>query len=131
MSARFELLHEGKGVLVYCHGNLISEDLFAVNRAIFTNDKITQLQYYLIDLTDIHSLEISAENLLKLARNDKARLQMNPYLRLAFVTDHDVVRSVVSMWSGYIGLGDRQVRQFARRDEAFDWLEQKLPEPLA
>jgi len=131
LSARFELLHEGKGVLVYCHGNLISEDLFAVNRAIFTNDKITQLQYCLIDLTDIHSLEISAENLLKLARNDKARLQMNPDLRLAFVTDHDVVRSVVSMWSGYIGLGDRQVRQFTRRDEAFDWLEQKLPEPLA
>lgn len=130
MSARYELLNDGAGVIIDCFGNLVSEDIFAVNRAIDKDPLASKAGYYLIDLSDLDSLEISAENLLKIANADNARLQSRPSVKFAFVTNHDVVRSVVFMWCGYIGLGDQCVRQFPTREQAFEWLGEKHPQGL-
>lgn len=127
MSAQFEFLHEGKGVYIDCYGNLITEDLVKAYHEIYRQDTALALHYHVIDLRDLESLEISAENLLKLAEQDKRRLQSNTNLKIAFLTNHDVVRSVVFMWCGYIGLGEQHVKQFSNLEQAYGWLGFAIP----
>ena len=122
MSARYKFLQAGKGVQVDCYGNLTSTELFNANAAIFSDPKAAALQFQIIDLSDVESLEIPAEHLLKLAKDDRDHLQDNPQLKLAFVTNHDVVRSVVFMWRGHIKLNEEFVQQFTSIQQAYEWL---------
>jgi hypothetical protein len=132
LSARFEFQGENSaGVVVTCYGNLASEDLFAANLEIFARVEAADLRYYLIDLSDVDSLGISAEKLLLLAQRDRTLLQGNPELRMAFVTNHEVVESVVRLWLGYIDQGKQSVQQFTDMQAARTWVGQMPQRQLA
>jgi len=122
LSARYKFLHDHKGVQVDCYGNLTSTELFNVNAAIFGDPKAVALHFQVIDLSDVESLEIPAEHLLRLAKEDRSHLESNPQLKLAFVTNHAVVRSVVFMWRGHIKLSEQFVQQFSSLQQAYEWL---------
>jgi hypothetical protein len=120
LSASFAF--QGDGVVVTCWGNLNSNDLFTASSNIYAMIEAASLRYYLVDLCDVDSLGFSAENLLLLAQRDKAALQNNPGLKIAFVTNHEVVESVIRLWRGHIDQSEQSVQQFKDMQSACAWV---------
>lgn len=124
MSVSIEYQHQpwGEGVALVFSANVSSDELLQATTNIADSEQASTLQYRVVDLNAVDSLEISAEKLQALARGDKDLLALNPDLKFAFICQHQVVQSVVQMWCTYIDQCEQRVRQFSSLELAQSWL---------
>ena len=122
MSASIEYENEGAGVLIKCSGHVHSDELVAAHQHVFERSDMQAPRYQIIDLNDVDSLNISVDRLQFLAAQLRVQIKRLPDLQVAFVSNHDLVQSIVHIWCVFIHEGKEAVQQFNELDQAREWV---------
>ena len=122
MSASIEYEDEDRGVLLTCTGDVNSDDVIAINSLIHEQGRLVQLRYYILDLNNVESVDVSADKLRYLAEQFEFALEIGTNLKIAVVSTHDVVNSLIQMWCTYLNEGTQLFQQFGTLSEARSWI---------
>ncbi len=127
MSVSIEYEDEGHGVLLTCKGAVNSDEVIAINAAIHEQGRLINLRYYLLDLSDTESVDVSADKLRYLAEQLEFGAELVGGLKIAVVTNHVVVTSIVQMLYSYLDESGKQFEQFNSLADARLWLAENDP----
>ena len=111
-----ELLIKGTGVVT---GREISE----INEVIYASrEKIAWLKYQLCDFTSVEELDVSTEEVRKLAEQDSYAAGINPGMPIIIVCSDDLAESLSQTWQMYSEEVPLQTYLFRSLEEAHAWL---------
>lgn len=76
----------GIGVEFIGSGVVDGADIIAANREIYRNDNFYRQRYQVIDRTNCRKYQVSHEEIIKIAEQDKVSAKTNPNIIIAFIS---------------------------------------------
>lgn len=90
---------EDNGVILKGEGVVTFDDLRNANNIIYANDKrIKETTYQLVDLSAIDRVELSNNEIERLAQQDQLAFKVNPDMRIAIVGTKDLTYGLSRVW---------------------------------
>ena len=120
----FELTWEDRGVLCRFSGIASDDDLRQANFNIYSNPKFEEIDYELIDFTDVTRLDFSSQVVRLTAGEDFRASKRNPSVRAAIVGEEKLLIGLANMYRITMDVQGAtwEQGQFATVAEARAWL---------
>jgi hypothetical protein len=120
------IIYEGSGVLT-------DNDLDKVSKEGYQDDeRIKQISYQIFDSSNIESVDVSNERVLRNAEMDKRALNINPRMRLAILAKSDLEFGLGRMWETYtceMSGYENSCSIFRNRDDLNKWIRSEAKKP--
>ena len=118
------------GVLLKGEGVVTGMDIMQANDTIYNSpEEIQKIKYQLCDYTNVSELNVSSEELKRLAAQDKRAAKINPHMFLALVGEKDLVYGLIRMWEAYVDISPLESMAFRNIKDAEKWIEEKTQMP--
>lgn len=122
----------GKGLLLKGRGRVRGKDIAEIKSAIYeTRRKIKSIAYQICDFTEVKEVNLSVEDVRKIASQDEKASEINPSMLIAVVGEKDVVYGFARKWEAYVDKQHFETRVFRNLEDAQNWIasktESKLP----
>jgi hypothetical protein len=114
--------NDGRGMLLVGEGVISGEQLIRQTEKTYASDAVSQLQYRIIDLRGVHRMDITADQMQKLAELDRKAAERCPGTKIAIVASHDLTFGLSRIYSAYAQSANLQARIFRTLDEARAWI---------
>jgi len=122
---------EGRGVVVVGSDTVTGAELLATNDEIYSPGRLSRLEYQLVDFSHVQNVEISSDEIRRLAAQDAQAAREKPGLLLVVVPRTDLGFGLSRMWAGNVELSGARIEPHVCRSvqEAEEWLEQQRARP--
>ena len=125
--------NDGRGIIFEASGVLTDSDLIELHKEAYQSDEqIKQIQYMILDASNIERNEISNAQVIFNAKFDTRALNINPRMRLAIWAKDDLGFGLSRMWEIYaceVTGHKNRCKVFRERDELIFWLESEAKQP--
>ena len=120
----YELIWEERGGVCHFSGVATDHDLKQANLDTFSDPRFADMEYQLVDFTDVTSLDFSSVVMRWAAEYDLKASKRNPSVRVAIVGDDQLLLGLTNIYRITFDLegGPWEQGQFATVDEARAWL---------
>ncbi len=120
----YELIREDRGVVFRFWGVASDHDLRQSNLDFYDHPRFADVDYQLVDFTDVTKLDFSSNTVRLVAEWDAQASKRNPSLRVAIVGEDQLLLGLANMYriTFEIQGGPWEQSQFATVDEARAWL---------
>lgn len=126
MPFEHEKLADG-GLQITAAGELKGSDLIALNQELYaTPEQIRAITYQLCDFTRVDGVRASAEEIRKLAAQDRAAGHVNQEMLIAVVGSDDVVFGLARMWQAQAESSPFETQVFRTMEQARAWIDGRL-----
>jgi len=117
----------GSGIITRCSGVLGADEFIRAIGERYTPDSVLQkVCYYITDHTGVVQFDMTTDDIIRLTEITTAASKSNPRIFLASVVPSDSSFGLVRMWHGYAYELAWQSRLCRSREEAEQWLREKL-----
>jgi hypothetical protein len=112
---------EGRGVVLIASGTVTGAELLAVNSEIYAPERLSVLEYQLTDFSQADAVEISGDEIRRLAAEDARAAREKPGLVVVVVPKTELSR----MWAGNVEVSGARIEPRICRtlQAAEEWLE--------
>lgn len=116
------LAWEDKGVYWKYYGHVSGDEVVEASASIYGDPRFDNLHYKLVDFTDVEILDMSAEQILKIAsQHDAARLS-NPKIKNALISNTNTEQALIQFRDFFNERESWEVQIFENIKEANDWI---------
>jgi hypothetical protein len=130
MPIELHSLQQGMGRVWLCRGVLTGRDLIANNERILSSKSYEGVRWLIIDETET-TMDISAEEIRAIRRQDDRVAAVLPELVTAAVVPYDVGYGMTRMWEIVTERPGWSTRAFRARPEAEAWLREEVRRKFA
>jgi len=122
-------LDQGAGIRYLGTGVVTGNEFIDANVSLrASTNRLKQLRYAIVDLTQIESLDLSFTDLKKIESNDRLTAQVNPFVVVALIAEKELPFNVVSAWDVRTQDISWEKKIFRSRAEAYAWVQNKVRE---
>ncbi len=121
-------LSDDYGVEIIGKGVVSGEELYNTANVVYSGDTLLKQKYLLINFVHVENLDVSTEDIVKLANQDIAASKTNPNILIAIVGEQDVVFGLARMWEAHVYESAFETMVFREREEAVAWINKKIDE---
>ncbi len=121
-------LSDDYGVESIGKGVVSGEELYNTANVVYSGDTLLKQKYLLINFVHLENLDVSTEDIVKLANQDIAASKTNPNILIAIVGEQDVVFGLARMWEAHVYESAFETMVFREREEAVAWINKKIDE---
>ena len=120
----YELIWEERGGVCHFSGVATDHDLKQANLDTFNDPRFADMEYQLVDFTDVTSLDFSSEVMRWAAASDANSSKRNPSMHVVVVGEEQLLLGFTNMYITHFDLHDGTWEHvlFATMDEARAWL---------
>ncbi len=128
MPIDIKILHNGMGILFRCHDTVRGKDFIdANNRLLASKDRLKQVRYGLVDMTDTDGLQISESELLTITAQDKKIASFAPSAAVvAVIANDDFAFRIARLWESLIEHTGWETMTFRVRWKAESWIRERV-----
>ncbi len=128
MPIDIRVLHNGMGILYFCHGTVSGKDFIdANNRLLAFKDRLKQVRYGLVDVTTADDVQISESELLTITAQDK---KISAFVSsgaiVAVIAQDDLALRLARMWEAFVEYTGWETMTFRVRWKAENWIIEKV-----
>jgi hypothetical protein len=129
MPIRIYYLEDG-GVLAKCEGIVTGSEIKETNDQLYeTEEKIRKILYQVVDFTGVEKLLVSNADIDIIVSQDKKAFEINPSMRIAVVSEQDLIFGLARMWEGKAYSPSFETKVFRKLEDAQEWINTKSREP--
>jgi hypothetical protein len=116
---------EGRGVVLIASGTVTGAELLAVNDEIYAPERLSVLEYQLTDFSQADAVEISGDEIRRLAAEDARAAREKPGLVVVVVPKTELGFGLSRMWAGNVEVSGARIEPRICRtlQAAEEWLE--------
>jgi hypothetical protein len=118
---------ETAGVLITIEGPLTGAALFKINAEMYSGKKLPQQRYQIWDCTKSESINVSTDEIRKIAFQDRDASEKNPDQVVALVASKNYFHGIdriyhvyAEVWTGF------ESKTFLTLAEAREWVEERI-----
>ena len=126
MGLKLSIEHNGLGAVFTYTDVLSGEAAIAASAALYTPALLKTMHYQLADLRAISRIEITTEQIQRLAEADRKAAQQGNGFLIASVVDHDLQTGISRFYRAYVEDPAIEAKIFKTMDAARQWLAEKL-----
>ncbi len=116
-------LDEGRGVLWKAYGHLSGKEVMETNTEVHSEpERMKSYRYVLVDLTDVESVQISNNELVRIVAQDELAARSRPQSVVAIAAPTDVMFGISRMWEAHVDQLGWDTAVFRTRREADQWI---------
>jgi hypothetical protein len=130
MPIQIKYIDEGIGVEFISSGIVTGADIIAANKEIYRNENFYRQRYQLVDRTNCTKYQVSHEEIIKIAEQDKVAARINPKIIIAFISTSPLQYGISRMYQAYVGDNGFLTEVFKDRKSAEKWIEEQLKIPI-
>lgn len=112
---------ERHGVIWTYWGVVSGEDILRSNQEIYGDERFDRMTFQIVDLTRVERFDVSHDDMLVMAANDRAAALTNPRVKVAVVTTSEVTRQLSLVYELENRSSSWEQRTFATVAEARAW----------
>ena len=121
-------LSDDYSVEIIGKGVVSGEELYNTANVVYSGDTLLKQKYLLINFVHVENLDVSTEDIVKLANQDIAASKTNPNILIAIVGEQDVVFGLARMWEAHVYEFAFETMVVREREEAVAWINKKIDE---
>ncbi len=128
MPIDIRILHNGRGILYLCHGTVNGKDFIdANNRLLRSRDRLKQVRYGIVDVTEIDDIQISESELLTITAQDKkmAAFVLSGVV-VAVIANDDLALRLARLWESFVEYTGWETMTFTMKWKARSWIIEKV-----
>ena len=130
MPIQIKYIDEGIGVEFIGSGVVTGADIIAANKEIYRNENFYRQRYQIVDRTNCTKYQVSHEEIIKIAEQDKVAARINPNIIIAFISTSPLQYGISRMYQAYVGDDGFLTEVFQDRKSAEKWIEEQLKKPI-
>jgi hypothetical protein len=119
----YRTVWEPEGVLWRFWGAATGQELLQSNLDIYGDSRFDDIRYEICDFLDVTTIDLDERDLRKVAHLDLAAAKTNPRIKVAVVTNRDLIKGYTNMYAAYVGQSPWETQFFATMAEARDWID--------
>lgn len=123
-------IDEGIGVEFIASGVVTGADIIAANKEIYRNENFSKQRYQIVDRTKCTKFDVSHEEIMIIAEQDKIAAKTNPNIIIALISVSPLQYGISRMYQAYVGDEGFLTEVFRDRNSAEKWLEEQLKKPI-
>jgi hypothetical protein len=114
---------EPRGVVWKFAGRVTGHELLSANHEIYGDARFDEMRYQIVDLTEVEVFDVTEEDMLVVAANDRAAARSRANVRVAVATADEMVRQLSEMYEGATSPSPWTQRVFDSVSAAREWIE--------
>ena len=115
----------GKGAIVTASGVTTGDEFIAVNDEVFSRDLAAQpYRYILVDMDHSRAMEVSTEQLRRIANHHLTVCRQLPHLVIAVYAKDDLPFANARMWEVFVEGTGWDTRVFRVKSDAVKWVKE-------
>ena len=130
MPIELEHLDDGRGVLWQFRGTVTGQDMIDTNDTVFSEEPTDRLLYLLVDTSTADQIEVSVDEIAKIALQDKMAADKYHNLVIAAVASEQSIFGLARMWEARSEDARLHTQVFRTVPEAQAWLRSLISEDL-
>ena len=89
---------EARGVVWKFSGRVTGAELLNANHEIYGDSRFDQMAYQIVDLTEVERFDVTEEDMVVVAANDRAAALSRADVKVAIATRDEIVRQLSSLY---------------------------------
>ena len=130
MPIQIKYIDDGIGVEFIGSGVVTGADIIAANKEIYRNENFYRQKYQIVDRTKCTKYQVSHEEIIKIAEQDKVAAKINPNIVIAFISTTPLQYGISRMYQAYVGNDGFLTEVFKDRKSAEHWIEEQLKKSI-
>ena len=130
MPIQIKYIDGGIGVEFIGSGVVTGADIIATNKEIYRNENFYRQRYQIVDRTNCSKYQVSHEEIIKIAEQDKVAAKTNPNIIIALISTSPLQYGLSRMYQAYVGDDAFLSEIFRDRKSAEKWIEEQLKKQL-
>jgi hypothetical protein len=126
MPVEIKYIGHGYGVELNGTGIVTGEEIYEANKVIYSGGTPLKQKYQIADYDNAEHLDISHEDIVRLARQDIEVSKTSPNIIFAIVGEKDITFGLARMWEAYAFQSNFETKVFRNRKKAVSWIKKKL-----
>jgi hypothetical protein len=123
-------IDDGIGVEFICSGVVTGADIIAANKEIYRNENFSKQRYQILDRTNCTKFDVSHQEIIIIAEQDKTAAKTNPNIITAFISVSPMQYGISRMYQAYVGDEGFLTEVFRDRESAEKWIEEQLKKSI-
>lgn len=104
-------------------GKVTGGDIITFRNALYGDERFDKLRYILTDFTEVDSIDMTEEDIRKLAYLDKAAALTNPKCKIVIVIRDDTKKILAEKYANLMNNSPWQSMVFETVEQAREWLD--------
>jgi hypothetical protein len=129
MPIQIKYIDGGIGVEFIGSDVVTGADIVAANKEIYRNENFYRQKYQIVDRTKCTKYQVSHEEIIKIAEQDKVAAKTNPNIIIALISTSPLQYGISRMYQAYVGDDGFLTALFRDRKSAEHWIEEQLKKP--
>lgn len=125
--------YEDGGIEYEISGILTDKVLSELNKELYQDEKqIKQISYQILNVSNIEGIEVTDEQILRNAEEDKRAFSINPKMRIAILVNSDLAFGLSRVWEANtynMFAHNDNCGVFRNRSELIEWLKSEAKNP--
>lgn len=128
MPIDIRIMHNGRGIMYVCHGNICGNDFIQANKQLLSfKDRLKKVIYGLVDESAIDNIQILESEMLTIAAQNKKMSAIVPARAVvAVIAKDDLAFELARVWEGFIEHTGWETMIFRARWKAERWIIEKI-----
>lgn len=128
MPIEIKVLHDGVGILCFCHGTVAGKDFIETNKRILAlNGHLKRVRYGMIDETGIDAISLADSDMLTIAVQNKKIARLVPSGAIVAVIAESVIAlGLARTWESFIEHTGWETVTFSSRQKAELWIKERV-----
>jgi hypothetical protein len=128
MPIDIKVLHNGVGILCFCHGTVAGKDFIETNKRILAlNGHLKRVRYGIIDETGIDDIHLADSDMPTITAQNKKIARLVPSgAVVAIISESAVTLGLARIWESFIEHTGWETVTFSTRQKAELWIKEKV-----
>lgn len=113
------------GVSLKFRGIITDQDLIDANNYIISNASFESINYQIFDFSDIEDFKVTSYDISIIGILDKSQVEFTKDMKVAFVTQDDYVKDIVSEFDQILASSKWVSKTFPTLEDAKKWVKTK------
>lgn len=121
----FQISWRNQGVEWQFTGRVTGAEIIRTNMEIYGDGRFDDLDYQIVDFSNIDEIQITEDDVKKIAYFDMAASKSNPDLKVAIISQEEKLLSYIGLYAAYMQGIEWDIHIFQNRKMAVEWLQLK------
>ena len=121
-----EIIWSDNGVIVNYSGEFNRQDSIEAESLVYSHSQFPTINYVILNYEKVESFQIDTTTVAELGKKDTELYDLNPSLKLAFVSRSDVIKGLVNVYLAHMTLkgndGYWEMEVFNNNTDAYNWI---------
>lgn len=113
---------DDKYTVLHCEGEIHADDFMKANERLYSEGSGSASRFQIVDLIDVTMTDVSAEELRRIAGQDKQAVKTRGRVAIAVVASKDLAFGLSRVWQAYAENPQVVTQIFRDRPSAREWI---------